>query len=363
MMQDITFRVRPRLLAPVLALMVAAVVDADAQRTETRTLRGDAAAIYNIAGVIRAEAGSGNDITVSITRRGSDGSKLEIADGRIGNTESLRIIYPSDRIVYRGGLDDDEHFRTTLYVREDGTFYDSDGSRRGRRITISDRGPGLDASADIVVRVPRGRRLSLFLAAGKLEIANVEGDILGDVGAAAVDVTGTKGRLRLDTGSGRVRVRDAQGDLDLDTGSGSVELERVKGSSLRLDSGAGSVHGRSIEIQDMNLDTGSGSIELLDLRTSDLRLDSGSGSVRLGFIGDVENVRIDAGSGSVTIAMPETLGAVVDISTGSGGIDTDFPLTVQTVGRNRLRGTVGDGKGRIEVDGGSGRIRLRRTIP
>ena len=327
---------------------------------ERRTISGDAAAIYNIAGTIRAEAAASGEIVVEITRKGPDASQLTIATGRIGNSETVRVIYPSNRIVYRDA-EDDGRYRTTLRVNEDGTFYDGDSDGDGRRVTISSHGSGLDASADIVIKVPKNRRLAVFLAAGKLEFVNIEGDLYANLGAAAVDVTGTKGRLSLDTGSGEVRLRGVQGDLVLDTGSGSVVLEKVAGRSLRIDSGSGSVNGRDLTVEKLDLDSGSGEISLVDVATPDIRLDAGSGRVQLDLSTDVREMRVDAGSGAVTIGIPTTLGATIDVSTGSGGIDTDFPLTVTSVGRDRMRGTIGDGNGRIEIDGGSGQIRLRRA--
>lgn len=355
------FQMNDRQTVPVM-LAALAVAAAPLAGQERRTLTGDAAAVYNIAGIVRAEAAAGGDIVVEVTRRGADGARLTIATGRIGNSETVRVLYPSDRIVYRDE-DDDGRYRTTLRVNEDGTFYegDHDDHGRGRRVTVASHGSGLDASADIVIKVPRNRRLAVFLAAGKLELVNIEGDLYGNLGAASVDVTGTKGRLSLDTGSGSVRLRSVQGDLVLDTGSGSVVMEKIGGRSLRIDSGSGSVSGRDFTVEKLDLDSGSGAISLDGIASPDIRLDAGSGRVELDIVTDVRDLRVDAGSGSVTIGIPTTLGAQIEVSTGSGGIDTDFPLTVTSVGRDRMSGTIGDGDGRIEIDGGSGRIRLRRA--
>src|SRR6202008_2408590 len=131
---------------------------------------------------------------------------------------TLRIIYPADRIVYP-----QMRARTSIEVRSDGTFGDGSwrqGIRDRDRVEIRDYGPGLEAYADLVVRVPKGQKIELYLAVGRADIANVEGDLLLDVGAAEVDVSGTKGSLTLDTGSGRVAVRDATGYLNIDSGSG-----------------------------------------------------------------------------------------------------------------------------------------------
>jgi hypothetical protein len=62
----------------------------------------------------------------------------------------------------------------------------------------------------------------------------------------------------------------------------------------------------------------------------------------------------------VTVTAPADLGATVEIDTGSGGIDLDFPLEVRSVRRDHVEGRIGDGRGQIEIDTGSGSVRLLR---
>jgi len=58
---------------------------------------------------------------------------------------------------------------------------------------------------------------------------------------------------------------------------------------------------------------------------------------------------VEAGSGGVTVGLPDDIGAEVDISTGSGGIQTDFPLQTNRYERNQLRGRIGNGSARISI--------------
>ena len=59
-------------------------------------------------------------------------------------------------------------------------------------------------------------------------------------------------------------------------------------------------------------------------------------------------------SGSV----PASLGAEVEIETSSGDIETDFPLQITQHARDHMVGTIGDGKGTIAIETGSGGVRL-----
>jgi DUF4097 and DUF4098 domain-containing protein YvlB len=87
-------------------------------------------------------------------------------------------------------------------------------------------------------------------------------------------------------------------------------------------------------------------------------LDAGSGGIDLDVLSALEDLRIDSGSGPVTLRLPASLSADVDIETSSGGIDSDFPIQTTNFRRHRLSGRIGDGRGRIRVESGSGSVRL-----
>jgi hypothetical protein len=300
-------------------------------------------------------------VTVEVTRGGRDAARLQLASGAVNGREALRVVYPNERrIVYRQSDGGRGRSRTSLYVDDDGTFGDN-RSNDGRRVEITSEGDGLEAYADVRVVVPRGKRLSVYLGVGEAKIDNVDGELLVDVSAAPVTATRTRGRLSLDTGSGEVRVTDAQGEVLLDTGSGSVEVMNIRGTRLSMDTGSGRVRGSDLVVDEIELDTGSGSVRLAQVQSKRITLDSGSGSVELDLRADVESVRIDSGSGGVTLGIPESLGAAIRIDTGSGGIDTDIPIQVRKAERNYLNGTIGDGKGEIVIETGSGGVRLRRS--
>jgi len=336
---------------------------ARAQGTERHTLAGNDVAIYNIAGTIRLEGGtSGGDVIVEVRRMGDDGERLKVATGVVRGRESLRVLYPERRIVFRDG---ERRWggETNLSVDDDGTFGDGrgDGWRDRDRYEIRSSGSGFEGYADVRVVVPKGKKVAVHLAVGEASATNVDGDIFIDVHAARVTTSRTRGALDLDTGSGEVSVSDADGELRLDSGSGAVTLTRVKGGRLEIDSGSGSVRGSEVECDVLSLDSGSGSVRMEGVRARDLDVDSGSGSIDLQLAGDVDRLRADAGSGRVTLGVPESLGAELRIETGSGGIDVDVPVTVTRQGRGTFTGRLGDGRGRIEIDAGSGGVRLRRS--
>ena len=253
------------LLFPLVLLGLPAALHAQ-QPLERYTIDDDAVAIYNLVGAVRLEPGEGG-VAVQVTRAGADAARLRVAQGEIDGRATLRVLYPEDRIKSGRGS---RGSSTTLRVREDGTFGDTttstsmgtagttgtDGTKAAR--SPSRAASGLDARADLIVRVPRGHRVAVYLAVGSVTVTNVEGDLTLDTHEAEVTANGVKGGLSIDVGSGSVRATQIDGDLSVDTGSGSVEVSRVRGRSLSIDTGSGDVTGSDLEATELSVDTGSG---------------------------------------------------------------------------------------------------------
>ncbi len=341
-----------------LSVLLATPVVAAAQ-TEQRAFKGGHVAVYNLVGRVRAQAASGSEVTVAITRVGPDASRLGIRTTTSGNREILSISYPADRIIYR----DMRGSRSRMSVREDGTFSDGDWRDRGSRDEVEVRrdGTGFEGHADLVVGIPKGRTVELFLGVGQMDVSNVEGTLHVDVGSAEVDVAGVRGILTLDTGSGRVSVRDVTGDVSVDAGSGGVTLDRIKGDVLTLDSGSGGVQATDIEVREMRADVGSGGLRMYRIKAPTAIVETGSGGAQLEFLSDLERLSVEAGSGGITVRAPATLNAEVDVETGSGGFQTDFEITTRRMSRNHVEGRIGAGKGRIDIEAGSGTVRLLKN--
>jgi len=329
---------------------------ASAQQGERYALDGDEVAIYNLAGSLTVEPGTGA-VSVDLVRGGADAAKLRVERGEVDSRETLRVVYPAESIVYSGI----EHgSSTTLKVREDGTFGDGDSREhhRGRTVRVSGQGEGLRAHADLKVRMPAGQRMSLYLAVGNVSITNVNGELLVDGHSAPITASGTKGTLVLDVGSGPVKVSGAEGSLNVDTGSGPVEVSGFRGGELSIDTGSGGVTGSELQASEIQIDTGSGDIELTAVTSPVLTLETGSGSVGADLRGPVRELAVETGSGDISVRAPASLAAAVEIETASGGIETDFELQVTRHSRDHVVGQIGNGTGRVAIETGSGDVRL-----
>ena len=76
----------------------------------------------------------------------------------------------------------------------------------------------------------------------------------------------------------------------------------------------------------------------------------------------VDGANIDTGSGRITLRLPADVSAEVEADTGSGGIELDLgeKILMREMSRDEVRFTLGNGDARIQLDTGSGRIRITR---
>jgi hypothetical protein len=325
-----------------------------AQAQEEVRLQGNEVAVYNLAGEVEVVAGGGSDVVVQVMRGGGDAAQLALETIQANGREALVIRYPGERVVYP---EMGRRSRTQLRVRSDGTFGDRGGDR-GDEVEIAGSGQGLEAWADLRVSVPAGKDLAVYLAVGQAEANGIEADLLIDTGSGAIRAAGITGEVNLDTGSGSVLVQEVRGNLLVDTGSGSVDASDIQGGEVEIDTGSGEVEADGITANRVEVDTGSGEITISRVSAPEVRLDTGSGGVTVELLEDIDDLVIDTGSGSVVVRIPPGLGAEVELETGSGGIDIEVPLEIRQVRRDHVRGTLGDGRGTISVDTGSGSIRL-----
>jgi len=175
---------------------------------------------------------------------------------------------------------------------------------------------------------------------------DLHGPFHADIGSGEVEVLGSDATLNIDTGSGRVHLRDVRTSEDIlvDTGSGEVSGENLKAGSLAIDTGSGSISMENVDAKSVTMDTGSGEIDL-DLA------------------GDVSTLVVESGSGDITISFPPGVGAQVSVESGSGGIRSELALETQVRKHDALVGRIGDGRGSIGIETGSGTVTLRERKP
>lgn len=173
---------------------------------------------------------------------------------------------------------------------------------------------------------------------GNIRLSSIGGGVRAHTGSGSIDVDGVKGMLYAQTGSGNIQASNIAGGFDGHTGSGHLVLDQSAPGSVRAE-------------------TGSGGLELRNVRGS-LQAQAGSGTIRAE--GEATGQwSLHTGSGSVELRFPQNASFDLNAHTGSGSINVNLPVTVQgSIGRKDFHGKVGVGGVPVEVQTGSGDIRI-----
>lgn len=173
-------------------------------------------------------------------------------------------------------------------------------------------------------------------------------------------------------------------NLALNAASATIDAEGFAAKETEINTASGSITLRDVTAKDLEVGTASGKLELAGCRADEVSLNSVSGSVAAqGYfekvnVGNVsgsirvrsevmlKDLNVDTVSGSVTIAIPENEGFTLEHSKVSGGLDSDFALSLRddeyTYGNGGADFAVSSVSGSLhltriesEADGGTGR--------
>jgi DUF4097 and DUF4098 domain-containing protein YvlB len=148
----------------------------------------------------------------------------------------------------------------------------------------------------------------------------------------------------------------------------NVELEIRVPNSIEYNFTRLSSFGGKVEVSDvvgrLRAESVRGNVELSDVRGL-VSASSFSGNVKIeiGKNQDRNNMRFSSISGNIDISAPSSLDALVEMSSASGMLKTDFPLEIQESrygpGRS-ARGRLGTGKQILNVRSVTGRVSLNQ---
>jgi hypothetical protein len=246
---------------------------------------------------------------------------VEAVTGLTDATVELTPRRPESDIAERVEVDLRGDTLTITAPREGGVFDMIFAGNNGR------------TALDTVIRVPTGTAA---------KISTVSADIT---------VRGTVGGLDIASGSADITVAQVSGDLRLRYGSGHCAVERVDGT-VTSRSGSGTARYGRIG-GGLNAGCGSGEIVVAHVG-GPVRSRAGSGRFTLERVD--ADVDLASGSGPMAIGLPAGRPARLDVTTGSGRVDSELPI------RDRPGVSVSKGRPiRVRARTGSGDIRLFRA--
>ena len=177
----------------------------------------------------------------------------------------------------------------------------------------------------MTVKVPRGVHLRTSSGNGDVSLVAGVAEARVSSGNGKVRISGVNGRVDASSGNGEVTVDNASGPVQARSGNGDVTIGTVNGP--------------------VNASSGNGDIRV--------RMDKLSGS---------DDMEFSSGNGRVEVVVPSDFSAEVEANSGNGRITTDFPITIRgKLSPSRLRGTIGNGGGRLRMSTGNGSMEIRRA--
>jgi DUF4097 and DUF4098 domain-containing protein YvlB len=255
-----------------------------------------------------------------------------------------------------------------------------DPARPRLLLTISARRYNKDAKLD--VKVPRYADVETLEGyRGDIEVADVDGAALINAGNGDVKIMRV-GSLKVSRRSGDVTVREVKGDLTARSFNGDVVVENVGGlvdvaatnGDLRVHNAGGDVRANSatgdVEVRcakgRAEVSSASGSITLIGVGGD---VDASTASADVIFRGPIRvggSYRLKSLSGDVSMTIQaDVAGFTATLTTYSGGIDTDFPLKVESPVQGgpinrRITGTYGNGQAKLALDSFSGTVKIAK---
>lgn len=179
-----------------------------------------------------------------------------------------------------------------------------------------------EPSADLTIRIP-----------DDIAVNRIESTVGG------VEIQQVPGDMSVETTTGRITINDVDGSVSTRSTTGRIEISGVTGRvSANATTGRVTVHDIGI--------------------AGDLTTTTGRISVDIPAIKSDTDIRTQ--TGRITAAIAPTIDAEISAASTTGRISHDnLPLTDVSTGPQSLRGTLGDGGPRINLQSSTGRITLR----
>ena len=272
-------------------------------------------------GSIEVRTHSANAVDIKIFRKVDTGSKrrakeilegLDIQYDQRGNTVEMEVHYPDSW---------EERFRRDrLHLRF--------------RITV-----------------PREFNVDLKTGGGSIAVDDLKGEVRGRTSGGGLTFGRIEGPIYGRTSGGAIRLESCTGNAEVRTSGGSIHIGDVTGNVIARTSGGGITILRTGG--EVEAETSGGNIRVEDARGA-VDASTSGGSIRVTLSAQPQrDCRFRTSGGSIYVYLPEDVRVSVDASTGSGHVETDFPII--------LKGRIDERAFRAKINGGGPLLRLRTT--
>lgn len=230
----------------------------------------------------------------------------------------------------------------TLHVRANSDDDDIRFDATRNSVELSTARRGNDTKFEVTV--PIGTRVVAKSQSGDISVRGTHGDVNVTAQSGDIIIDDVNGRLDVRSFSGSVTASNINGGVDINTQSGDLKLTDVRG--------------------DVEVANTSGDITLRGVTSKLVRAKTTSGDVIYdGVIDGSGRYEFTSHSGDVRLHVPRDASAQLTVSTWSGEIESDFPITLKpgdhAIGSSTSKQftfAIGGGSARISAETFSGDV-------
>ncbi|MBB3112179.1 DUF4097 and DUF4098 domain-containing protein YvlB [Paenibacillus phyllosphaerae] len=218
-----------------------------------------------------------------------------------------------------------------------------DESALGTPSQVAEEEP--EYAASMSIQVDNGTiDVSGLTLPGGLHIQGTNGEIA---------IAGITGRVEAETKNGGITARSVAGDLKASTGNGNIAASQITGAA-EASTISGTITMDQVTGQ-AELETKNGEI-IVHEASSDVQADTLNGDIEIHSAVVGGDWNINSSIGDIRLFVPEAANFTVNGSVTFGTITSELPLTI---GKKTIRGDIGTGGARIDIDANSN-IAIRR---
>ncbi|MGD0112938.1 MAG: DUF4097 family beta strand repeat-containing protein [Armatimonadota bacterium] len=258
----------------------------------------------------------------------------------------------AERIVF-AGQDDEARARAARFKVES----NPDGADGVALRVVGEKGPRR-VRVKLIVQAPPELDLKVDVSFGDVSVTGWKARVDAAAGSGNATLKSVAGAATAKSGSGNVTAENMHGGIAAESGSGNVDLSLVRGRAY-AHTGSGDVNLADIDGSDITAESEHGSVSLDDAGGANIRARTHSGDVRVSvkkpFSGTME---IHTGSGDASLALPPGSDCRIEARTGSGSVNNELTMKVESSSERAVTGYLGKGAGSVQITTGSGDVSL-----
>ncbi len=200
--------------------------------------------------------------------------------------------------------------------------------------------------------------LTVQSASSDVSLENTTGDVECNISSGDVDVTGHRGHLSINGNSSDLRFADIEGDIDGHTSSGDINIDKVKGA-IQVSTSSGDSRIYDVD-GNLDISSSSGEIDASGI-TGSVRAEAISGDVKLAALSAAQgDFNVESVSGDVQVEISREYAGQVQARSVSGTVNSHLTGDLESHSDSQIRGSIGNGEGRLNVSTTSGDIIIDR---